>query len=42
MYHCAICKTSDKSIENFERMKKIKYSGHGSCANKTRRFHAPF
>ena len=42
MYPCAICKTSDKSIENFERMKKIKNSGHDSCASKTLRYQAPF
>ena len=34
MYPNAICKTSDKSIENYRKNEENKISGHGSCTNK--------
>ena len=42
MYPNAICKTQDKPIEIYGKNIENYIVGHGSCANKTRRFYAPF
>ena len=38
MYPNVICKTPDKSIENYRKNEEKQISGHDSCVNNTRRF----